>query len=87
MFVIPISEDQPTTIILCYNESVMKNISNVKSSLDKKHSAIAYHFSRWNVAAGVCTIVRIPTGKNIANAMTNRMTKVVRDYLFGNWTY
>ena len=46
MFEIPISKYQPTTVILCDNESVVNNTSNVKSSFNKKHSAIAYHFSR-----------------------------------------
>ena len=61
MFGIPISEDQPHTVILCDNESVVKNKSNVESSLNKNNSDIAYHFSRWNVTAGVCTIAWIPT--------------------------
>ena len=87
MFGIPISEDQPNTFILCDNESVVKNTSNFKSSLSKKHSAIVYHFSRWNVAAGVYTIAWIPTGENIADAMTKRLAKAVRYYLFGNWNY
>ena len=86
MFGIPIYENQPATVILCDNESVVNNTLNVKSSLNKKHSAIAYHYSRWDVADGVCTISWISTGENIADAMTKRMAKVVRDYLFGNWT-
>ena len=57
IFGIPLSEDQPDTIIFCDNEAVFNNTSNVESSLNKKHSAIAYHFSRCNVTAGVCTIV------------------------------
>ena len=87
MFGIPISEDQPATVILCDNGSVVKNISNVESPLNKKHSAVAYHLSRWNVSAGVCTIARMPTGENISDAMTKRLAKAVQDYLFGNWTY
>ena len=87
MLGIPISEDQTSTVILCDNESVVKNTSDVKSSLNKKHSDIAYNFSRWNMAAGVCTIAWIPTGENIYDAMTKRLAKAVRDYLFGNWTY
>ena len=77
MFGIPISEEQPATVILCENESVLKNTSNFESSLNKKHSAIVYHFSRWNVAAGVCTNAWIPTGENIADAMTKRLAKAV----------
>ena len=68
MFGIHLSEYQPATVILCDNESVVKNTSNFESSLNKKHSAIAYHFSGWNVAAGVCIIAWIPTGGNIADA-------------------
>ena len=48
-------EGEPT-YILCDNDSVVTNTSNVESSLNKKHSSIAYHFSRWNVFAGVCKI-------------------------------
>ena len=77
IFVIPISEDQPATVVLCDNESVVKNKSNFESLLNKKHSDIAYHFSRWNVAAIVCTIAWIPTGGNIANAMTKILDKAV----------
>ena len=87
MFGIPISEDQPATFILCDNESVVKNTSNVKSSFNKKQSAISYHFSIRNVAAGVFTIAWIPIRGNIADAMTNIMSKAVRDYMCGNWTY
>ena len=87
MFGIPISEYQPSTVILCDNESVVKNTSNVESSLNKKHSDIAYHFSRWNMAAGVCTIPWIPTRVNISDAITKRLTKAVQFYLFGDWTY
>ena len=77
MFGIPKSEDQPATIILCDNESVVKNTLNVESSLNKKHSSIAFHFYRWNMAAGVCTVAWISTGENIANATNKRLAKVV----------
>ena len=63
MFGIPLPEDQPATLILCDNEAVCKNTSNVESSLNKKHSDIVYHFARWNIASGVCTIAWIPTGE------------------------
>ena len=86
MFGIPIYNDEPT-YILCDNNSVVTNTSNVESSLNKKHSSIAYHFSRWNVAAGVCKVAWVPTGENIADAMTKRLSVMVREYLFGRWTY
>ena len=87
MFGIPVSEDQPANVILCDNESAVKNKSNVESLLNKKHSVIAYYLYIWNVAAGVCTMAWIPTGENIVDAMTKRLVKAVRNYLFGNWTY
>ena len=87
MFGIPIHDDGEPTHILCDNNSVVTNTSNMESSLNKKHSSIAYHFSRWNVAAGVCQIAWVPTGENIADAMTKRLSKDTRDYLFGRWTY
>ena len=87
IFGIPIHDDGEPTHVLCYNNSVVTNTSNVESSLNKKHSSIAYHFSRWNVAAGVCQIVWVPTGENIADAMTKILSKDTEDYLFGRWTY
>ena len=74
-------------VFFCDNKSVVTNTSNVEYSLNKKHSSIAYHFSRWNVAAGVCQIAWVPIGDNIADDMTKRLSKDTRDYLFGQWTY
>ena len=79
MFGIPIYEDEPTHI-LCDNNSVVTNNSNVEASLNKKHSSIAYPFSRWNVATGVCQVAWVPTDQNIADAITKRLSKDVRDY-------
>ena len=87
MFGIPIRNDSEPTHILCDNNSVVTNTSNVESSLNKKHSSIAYHFARWNVAAGVCKIAWIPTGENLADAMTKRLSATQREYLFSQWTY
>ena len=87
MFGVPFDEDMSETRILCDNESVVKNTSKVESTLNKKHSSVAYHFARWNVAAGACLMAWIPTQGNIADAMTKRLPEVKRNYLFGNWTY
>ena len=87
MFGIPLCEDRFLTNILCDNEGVVKNSSRVESTLNKKHSAIAYNFTRWNVAAGVCKVSWISTVENIADALTKRLPANVREYLFGNWTY
>ena len=87
IFGVPIYDNGEPTHILCDNNSVVTNTSNVESSLNKKHSSIAYHFSRWNVAAGVCKIAWVPTGENIADAMTKRLSVTRREYLFSRWTY
>ena len=87
MFGIPLDEQHPETCIFCDNESMVKNSTNVSSTLNKKHSEIAYHFVRWNVAAGVVSIAWIDTNQNLADAFTKRMTENKRDNLFGNWTY
>ena len=83
-FGIPLSEDQPTTLILFDNESLCKNTSNVESSLNNKYSAIAYHFARWNVAAEVCIIAWVTTGKKLAYTITKILSVVVQDHLFGS---
>ena len=61
-------DDEPT-YLLCDNESLAKNTTNVELTLRKKYSAIAYHFTRWNVAAGVISITWIRSD-NLADAMT-----------------
>ena len=86
MFGIPLDESHPETPIFCDNKSLVRNTSDVKSTLNKKHSSIAYHFTRWKVAAGVIKIAWIPTGENLADA-TKRLPETTRHYLFGNWTY
>ena len=49
MFGIPLSEDQPAILILCDNEAVCKNTSNLETSLNKNSYSIPYHSERWNV--------------------------------------
>ena len=84
MFGIPI--DGPAKMF-CDNESVVKNSSVLSSTLNKKHSSIAYHSVRWAVAAGIVKIAWIDTKYNLADAMTKRLTVDSRDRLFGEWTY
>lgn len=55
--------------MFCDNEGLVKNTTRVESSLNKKDSVIAYHFIRWNVAAGVISIAWISGELNIADAM------------------
>src|SRR6056300_696374 len=85
MFGIPMT-DEPTHVI-CDNESVVKNSTLVESTLNKKHNSIAYHYVRWNVAAGVVKTSWMPGDYNLADAFTKRLTHQRREYLFGGWTY
>ena len=85
-FGIPCPKGEPT-YVYCDNESVVKNTTNVESTLNKKHSSIAYHHCRWSVAAGIMTIAHISTHENLADCFTKRLPVTVRNYLFGNWTF
>ena len=87
MFGIPFDENKPETRILCDNKAVVENSSRVESTLDKKHSAVAYHFTRWNVAAKVCLVGWIPTQCNVADAMTKLLPETKRDASFYDWVY
>ena len=84
MFGVPI-DGAPN--VIADNDSVVKNSSKIDSSLNKKHSSIAYHAVRWSVAARIMRVGWIQSEENIADAMTKRLTAAKRDYLFGNWTY
>ena len=84
MFGVPVDE---STKVLCDNQSVVKNTSKIDSTLNKKHCSLAFHATRWAVAAGIVSIGWIPTDLNIADAMTKRLTSTKRELLFGSWTY
>ena len=87
MFGIPISEQYPETHIYCDNKSLVNNTSMVESTLNKKHSSMAYHFARWNVAASVIKVAWKATRENLADALTKLLSKTTREYLFQKWTY
>ena len=84
MFGVPIYGE---TKVLCDNLSAVNNSSKLESSLNKKHSSIAYHAVRWSVAAGIIKVGWIDTHSNIADAFTKRLTVAQREKLFGDWTY
>jgi hypothetical protein len=71
-FGVPLPCGEPTHVF-CDNESVVKNTTNVESTLNKKHSSVAYHHCRWSVAAGVITLAHIRTHDNIADCFTRRL--------------
>ena len=92
MFGIPLGGDDTTgeedpAHIFCDNETVVKNSTLVESTLNKKHCSIAYHYVRWNVAAGVVTLAWIKSQGNLANTFTKLLPQIVRELLFGQWTY
>ena len=78
--------DEPTKV-LCDNKACVDSSSKVESTLKKKHSSLAYHATRWAVAAGSVKIGKIDSKDNIADALTKTLTVMQRNYLFGNWTY
>ena len=84
MFGVPI--DGPAKV-LCDNEGVVRNSSEFASKLNKKHSSLAYHKTRWCVAAGIVLIGWVDTNDNLADAFTKRLSADKRDFLFGEWTY
>ena len=84
MFGIPIDD---AAHIFCDNESVVNNCTKMESVLNKKHSSLAYHMTRWAVAAGEISIGWINTAFNLADAFTKRLSKVRRQELFWGWTY
>ena len=85
-FGVPMPQGDPT-YVFCDNESVVKNTTNVESTLNKKHSSVAYHHCRWSVAAGVISLAHISTHDNIADCFTKRLPVGTRNHLFGAWTY
>ena len=85
-FGVPMPRGEPS-YVLCDNESVVKNATNVESTLNKKHSSVAYHHCRWSVAAGVISLAHVSTHENIADCFTKRLPLSTRMYLFGQWTF
>ena len=86
MFGIPIDEGYATNI-LCDNQSVVNISINIEYVLTKKDISIAYHYTRWNVTAGVLSIAWINGIENLADPFTKILPAAVREYLFGNWAY
>ena len=79
MFGVPI---EGPTVILADNESVFKNCSRFESTLNKKHNAVAYHVTRWVVAAKEALIGWIPAGPlNLSDALMQRLTAPHRNQL------
>ena len=86
MFGVPIRNDDPAHIF-CDNMSVVNNCSRVESLLNKKHTSLAYHTTRWSVTAKEVVIGWVLTDYNLADALTKRLPRPHRERLFYNWTY
>ena len=67
MFGVPI---EGSARVLCDNESVVKSSSYPKSTLKKKHSSVAYHKVREDVAAGKVIIYYEKSESNLADLLT-----------------
>jgi len=63
-------EVEPTSNILCDNQSVVINMQFPSSNLKKKHNAVAYHRCREAVAAGIIRVGHVRSEDNIADIMT-----------------
>ena len=74
-------------MVFCDNQAVCLDSSRIESMLTKKHNSVAYHLTRWHVAARIIEVVWIPTGENLADAFTKRLSKLRRDVLFGGIAY
>ena len=82
----PDGQDLPA-YVFCDNQSVVKNATHIESTLNKKHSSLAYHYIRWNVAAHIISLSWISTHDNIADTFTKVLPRATREALYGNWTY
>jgi hypothetical protein len=61
---------------------VVTSSTKVESTLNKKHSALAYHYCWWAAAAGIISVAWIASQENLADAFTKWLAESVRDYLF-----
>ena len=86
MFGVPMDKGHATNIF-CDNESVVNNSTKLESEFNKKHTSIAYHYTRWNCAAGIVTVAWISSKENLSDPFTKRLSAPVREYVFGKWTY
>ena len=78
MFGVPIEGEAR---VLCDNESVVKSSSYPESTLKKKHSSVAYHKVREEVAAGKILIYYEKSESNLADLLTKPLTALKRQPL------
>jgi hypothetical protein len=66
------------TNVYCDNKSVFKSSVFPESTLQKKHSLIAYHKARDAQAAGTIRIAWIPSEKNLSDVLTKILAGPIR---------
>lgn len=76
--------DTPANL-LCDNQSVVLNTMRVESTLQRKHNAIAYHYVREQVAAGMIRVGKVASEANLADPLTKVLPLVQRRWLFDQW--
>ena len=68
------------------NLPVVMNASIPSSTFKKRHMAIAYHYYRESVAAGIVSVEHIDTKDNLANLLTKAVTsndaRIIEEMLF-----
>ena len=69
------------------NMSVVNNTTKPESRLQKKSNAIAYHYVRENVAAGIIRIGYENTATNLADMLTKSQSGATRSKLVGKVLY
>ena len=86
MIVVPMDQVHATNLF-CDNESIVNNSTKLESVLNKKNNSITYHYTIWNYAADIVTVVWISSKEDLADPLTKRRSAPVREYLFVNSTY
>lgn len=87
MFGVPLSEDKDKpddplpAIIFGDNQSVITNMQQAMSKLNKKHNEIAFHRVREAVAAGWIRTAKVLTTENLADVLTKSLPAEQRNYL------
>ena len=79
-------DDEPSKKI-CDNNSVVLNSSEFASTLTNKHNYVAYHLTRWHVAAGIFEEIWIPTDENTADVFKKQLSHHKQNRLIGNIAY
>ena len=70
-----------STNVYCDNESVVKNVTRLRSPYKKNHNRVAYHKVMEAIAAKAIRVTKEPGGTNTADFMTKLMGgKVFTDH-------